>query len=478
MVEPVDAAGLPTKLEPGDYLMFRGEGNPRTRSAGMGVNLLDTTPDWDAFRAHLAETSRRVPRLRQKVVVPALPTAAPRWVDDPDFDLDFHVRRVRVPGPATLREVFDLAEVLLQSPIDTARPLWTVTLVEGLAEGRAAMLLHMSHSLVDGVGGVELFAQLYGLERVPLAKRPVPRDMSPDDQLRRGTKQLRGAVLEGLWGAWSMVSRVVLQLPSALTRAIGYARSGARTLSRAAQPSPLLRQRSVASRTEALEIRLSDLHKAAKAGGGSINDAYLAGLCGALGRYHRALGAPIETLSMVVPVSLRTEDDPAAGNRITVVGLSAPVGEADPVDRMRKIRAQMKQRREEPARDILAFVRPVLSVLPAALLEAVTRPVAPWDVIASNVPSYPGDAHVAGAKVLRQYGFGALPGVAMVVNLLSTGEWCTVTVRYNRAAVQDPELFSDCLLKAYDEVLALGGEPVPRVMPASSVWISDVRAAG
>jgi diacylglycerol O-acyltransferase / wax synthase len=480
-VESVDAAGLPTKLRPGEYLMYRREANPRSRSGGMGVSILDTTPDWDAFRAHLAVTSRRVLRLRQKVVVPILPTAAPRWAEDPDFDLDFHVRRVRVPEPATLREVFDLAQVMLQSPIDTGRPLWMVTLVEGLAEGRAALLLHMSHMLTDGLGGVELFAQLFGLQRDPPVKPPVPRDLSPNDLMGRGTRRPPGAVLravlQALRGACSMVSRVVLNLPSALTRVLGYARSGVRTPSRAAEPSPLLRQRSVATRIEALDIRLSDLHKAAKAGGGTINDAFLAGLCGALGRYHKVLGAPIETLSMVVPMSLRTEADPAGGNRITPLSLSAPIGAADPVDRMRNIRAQMTERRNEPARHIPAYIRPVLSVLPTAMLQAITNPVSPWDVLASNVPSY-SDAHVAGAKVLRQYGLGPLPGVAMVFNLLSGSEWCTITVRYDKAAVRDAKLFSECLLAGYDEVLALAGEPAPRVAPASFAWIGDARAAG
>ena len=119
------------------------------------------------FRARFDNASRKVLRLRQKVVMPTLPTVAPRWVVDPDFNLDFHVRRVRVPEPGTLREVIDLAEVALQSPLDISRPLWTATLVEGLADGRAATMLHLSHAVTDGVGGVEMFANIYDLERDP-----------------------------------------------------------------------------------------------------------------------------------------------------------------------------------------------------------------------------------------------------------------------------------------------------------------------
>ena len=109
----------------------------------MGVELLDATPDWERFRERFENASRKVLRLRQKVVMPTLPTAAARWVIDPDFNLDFHVRRVRVPAPGTLREVMDLAEVALQSPMDISRPLWTATLVEGLADGTAATMLHL-----------------------------------------------------------------------------------------------------------------------------------------------------------------------------------------------------------------------------------------------------------------------------------------------------------------------------------------------
>lgn len=325
MAESGESPRLSDELGPVDYLMHRGEANPRTRSGIMALELLDGTPDWDRFRTRFENASRRVLRLRQKVVVPTLPTAAPRWVVDPDFNLDFHVRRVRVSGPATLREVLDLAEVILQSPLDISRPLWTATLVEGMADGRAAMLLHVSHAVTDGVGGVEMFAQIYDLERDPPPRstppQPIPEDLSPNDLMRRGINHLPiavvGGVLDALSGAVSMAGRAVLEPVSTVSGILGYARSGIRVLNRAAEPSPLLRRRSLTTRTEAIDIRLADLHKAAKAGGGSINDAYLAGLCGALRRYHEALGVPISTLPMAVPVNLRAEGDAAGGNQFT-----------------------------------------------------------------------------------------------------------------------------------------------------------------
>ena len=347
MAEQVDAAGLPTALGPVDYLLHRGEANPRTRSGIMALEILDRTPEWDQFRARFENASRRVLRLRQKVVVPTLPTAAPRWVVDPDFNLDFHVRRIRVAEPGSVRQVLDLAEVMVQSPLDIARPLWIATLIEGLPEGKAATLLHLSHAVTDGVGSVEMFAHIYDLERDPPPRpapdQPIPEDLSANDLMREGLNNLPLNVAKGaggaLWGAASVLGRAVSRPSAAVSGVLSYARSGARVVSRAAEPSPLLRRRSLATRSEAIDILLSDLHRAAKAGGGSINDAYLAGLCGALGRYHEALGVPISSLPMAVPVSLRAESDAAGGNRFTGVNLAAPIGTKDPVTRMQKIRA-------------------------------------------------------------------------------------------------------------------------------------------
>ncbi|ODR10131.1 diacylglycerol O-acyltransferase [Mycobacterium sherrisii] len=477
MAEPDGRPRLPDELGPVDYLLHRGEANPRTRSGIMALELLDSTPDWDRFRTRFENASRKVLRLRQKVVVPTLPTASPRWVVDPDFNLDFHVRRLRVSEPGTLRQVFDLAELILQSPLDISRPLWTATLVEGLPDGKAATLLHVSHAVTDGVGGVEMFAEIYDLERDPPAKPtppvPVPQDLSPNDLMRQGLNRLPlnivGGVAGAVAGAVSAAGRAVLEPVSTVSGIVDYAVSGVRVINRAAEPSPLLRRRSLASRTEAIDIRLSDLHKAAKAGGGSINDAYLAGLSGALRRYHQALGVPIGTLPMAVPVSLRADADTAGGNRFTGVNLAAPLGTADPVSRMKKIRAQMTQRRDEPAMNIIGALAPVLSVLPSAVLEGITGSVIGSDVQASNVPVYPGDTYIAGAKVLRQYGIGPLPGVAMMVVLISRGGWCTITVRYDRAAVREEALFAQCLLEGFDEILALAGDPPPRAVPASFV---------
>jgi diacylglycerol O-acyltransferase len=469
----VDAAGLPERLSAFDMLLHRGEANPRTRSGIMALEILDTTPDWGRFLGVFEHASRRVLRLRQKVVVPTVPTASPRWVVDPDFNLNYHVRRVRVPEPGTLRQVIDLAEVSLQSPLDISRPLWTATLVEGLADGRAATLLHMSHAVTDGVGAVEMFAHIYDLERDPpprkLAPLPIPQDLTSNDLARAGLNRMPGKLLGAargaLTGAAQVVGRALTDPASAVEGVVEYARSGSRVMSPPAEHSPLLRRRSLSSRSEAIDMKLGDIRAAAKAAEGSINDAYLAALCGALRLYHDELGMPINSLPMAIPVNTRAEADPAGGNRFAGVMISAPLGITDPAARIHNVRTQMIKRRDEPAIEMIGSVAPLLGLLPDPVLESVVSSVVSSDVQASNVPGYGGETFIAGAKVLRQYGIGPLPGVAMMVVLISRGGMCTVTTRYDRASVTEEDLWGRCLLAGFNEVLALGGKG--RATPAS-----------
>jgi hypothetical protein len=145
--------------------------------------------------------------------------------------------------------------------------------------------------------------------------------------------------------------------------------------------------------------------------------------------------------------------------------LAAPVGVVDPAERILKVRKQMMQKREERAIDMVGAVAPVLSLLPDRFLESVAGSIVASDVQASNVPMYQGDTFIAGAKILRHYGIGPLPGVAMMAVLMSRAGYCTITTRYDRASVTDSALFARCLLSGFDEVLALGGDG--RATPAS-----------
>jgi len=455
----------PDELSPLDYLLHRGEARPQTRSAFLGVEILDRPADWGRLREAMDRASRVVIRMRQKVVVPSIPVTPARWVVDPDFDLDYHLRRVALPAPGTLRQLLDLAEVILASPLDLERALWEVVYVEGLDGGRAALLSKFSHAITDGVGGIELFGQVYDTERDapprPMPPLPIPRDVTGDDLVRRELSRLpvtawsagRAFVAEAVGSAGRLVRR-----PSAsVAEAVSFAESARRVLGPPpAAPSPLLRRRSLTARTHVLEVPLADLRAAAKSAGASVNDAYLAALCGGLGRYHETLGVPVDALPLALPVSLRTAEDPAAGNRFAGVTIAAPVGEPDPAERMRLIREQVIAGRNEPAIDVIGRLAPVLSLLPDPALLAITDRITPPDVQASNVPGYTQETFLAGARVERQYGMGPLPRVAMMAVLISRAGICTLTVRYDTLSFAVPDELEKSLQLGLDEVIELG----------------------
>ena len=143
------------------------ERDPVLRSTVVAVVWLDRRPEWDVLVGRVDRLSRVMPSLRQHVVEPPFRLAAPRWTCDPDFDLSWHVCRVTVPGSRIRDAVLELARRSATEPFDRNRPLWRLTLVEGIKDGAAALIIKFHHSLSDGVGGLRALAILADLQREP-----------------------------------------------------------------------------------------------------------------------------------------------------------------------------------------------------------------------------------------------------------------------------------------------------------------------
>src|ERR1700710_1937655 len=160
-----------------DALMWNIEKDPILRSTIVAVGLLDREPDFERLRRRLLRASIAIPRLRQRVLSPPLRIGPPRWAHESNFDLDFHLRRVRLPpprppprpppplAPPPPRRLLELVAPIAQSSFDRARPLWEFTIVEGLTGGRAAAVMKVHHSVTDGVGGIDLLSQIVDIER-------------------------------------------------------------------------------------------------------------------------------------------------------------------------------------------------------------------------------------------------------------------------------------------------------------------------
>src|SRR5258708_20582552 len=168
-----------------EALMWRTGGDYRTRSTGVMIELLDTEPDWDRLVAAHDRFTQQVPRLRERIVEPALSLVAPAWSPDPHFDLEYHLQRVRLPGAGSMAELHAVAAQFAARPLDPDRPPWEALLVLGVTGGQAAYLFKPHHSLSDGIGLLQLLdlAHAHAREPRPADDRPMPeprRQASPE----------------------------------------------------------------------------------------------------------------------------------------------------------------------------------------------------------------------------------------------------------------------------------------------------------
>lgn len=355
---------MAARMNDAEAIMWAVESDPSLRTDFTNITLLTSAPDPARLRAGLEHAIQVFPPLRQRVARPPMGLAPPQWADDPDFDLRYHLRRLSVSPPGELRQLLDLAAQLAAMPLDRARPLWELTVIEGLADGRAAVLQRLHHTLTDGVGGMKLLRCL--LERTqgpdsdggedheaiapPAALDPLvwrhPEILSPDDVAPR---VLDGwpdtADREGSWGG--LLERVAAGLGD-VSNALGYrigqgitaARKGLELASvlpnasgddlrimaerarRTAQSvadqvivaggplSPLMVGRSLTRQFETASFDLAPYRHAAQALGASRNTVFVAGVTGALLAYHERMGAPCDALRMAIPVSLRSNAGP------------------------------------------------------------------------------------------------------------------------------------------------------------------------
>src|SRR6476659_7862404 len=172
-------------MSPSEAVMWAGEKDPALRSDFCNVTVLASLPSEARLRATVERAIAAIPRLADRVVSPPLRIAAPEWRPDPTFEVEYHIRRIAIPEPGSMRDFLDVAQITTAPPLDRSRPLWEFTLVEGLEGGRAALLQRLHHTITDGVGGMRLSLSLVDLEREPEvqpvdAVRAVADDMESD----------------------------------------------------------------------------------------------------------------------------------------------------------------------------------------------------------------------------------------------------------------------------------------------------------
>ena len=449
----MDQRSTSRTLSASDSLLWRIEADPVLRTPILVVGLLDRSPTDDGVAAMVERAAEVLPQLYQRISPPPWGLGRPRW-EDGHSSLAHHLRRVRATGGG-IDAVLAVAEPDAGAAFDPARPPWTLTVVDGLDDGRAAVVLRFHHAITDGVGGIEIADQLFDRSRRPARPVAAGPDRNAGPPPARGIDP--GAVVAGGIGVARQVAGAAVHPVAAVTAAARMARSAARVLAPAPSGSSELSGRSLDRWLAVTERPLTAVRRAAGATGCTVNDVLLAAVGGALAAYHQAQGHPIRAVRVTMPVNIRRTGDDAGGNRFVPLRFSLPIDDPDPATRVRIAGGIARSWRSEPAvgaTDVLAsglnlLPRPVVSRLFAGMLRSI-------DVDVSNVPGLGRAAYVGGARLRRLWAFAPTGGAALSVTLVSHERTCCIGLACDRRAVADPELMETCLQAALSEVLDLG----------------------
>jgi WS/DGAT/MGAT family acyltransferase len=464
-----------------DASLWLGERDPRMRSTILSIWILDRLPEDDDFEEMLVESVEAIPRLRQRVVQDPYEIAPPRWELDPDFDPRFHLRRLHLGGEGTLRDLLDLAEPIAMQAFDKDRPLWELYLVQGLEGGRAGVIMKLHHAVSDGVGLVQMTGSMIESERgARRAARRGRRRMEdlPKPDPRTERELVRDAIEHRIDTGRSRARRFLTGAGELLT---DFARAPARTAGRAwemlgsighllepvQEPmSPLMQKRSKSRSLGAFFVPFADLKRASRAAHASINDVFVAAVAGGLNTYHAHFDEPVDELRMMMPISLRGDDEKGsrAGNQFAPARLLVPVGIEEPRARIEAIRDRILAQRDEAALPYVEDILGVLNRLPKSVMDQLMEGIlTAVDFVTSNVPGPREATYTSGAKIEHMFPFGPPAGAAMNITLFSYAGTCHIGVNADRAAVEDPELLLECLKKGFDEVISIAEvTPTPR----------------
>lgn len=453
-------------LSDADSLMWRMEADPVLRSPIVVIGLLDRVPKPKQLRATVERACETLPGLRHRLVFSGgVFTGGPwraHWEEDDRFCLDHHLRWVGAVSGG-LRDVLDLAEPDAAAPFDPHRPMWSLTVVEGLRGGRAAFVLRFHHAITDGVGGLEFAAGVLDSTRRPAesahvstpAPKPTLSAMSPSDRLA-----VRADALLTAAGAATGAAVGAVRDPRAtVAGSMRMARSLGRLLAPVPSGSPLLQGRGLDRRLHVVELPLEGLHKAAAAAGGTINDALLAAVGGAFRAYHQHHRVTVPTMSVTMPINRRRSDEAVGGNRFTPARFVLPVDDSDPVKRLKIAGAIVRSWREAPALGATDVVAAGLNLLPGPVVTRVfgglLRSI---DADVTDLAGLTQKAFVGGARIDRMWAFAPPTGAAFSVTLLSHLDTCCVALACDRTPIAQSELLANCLQASLDEILALAGE--------------------
>lgn len=391
-----------------------------------GVSLFDGELDPEEMRRTIAGRLSRGPRYRQRLVGDPLNLGHPVWRDDPNFDLHHHVQSINLNGTGTGAELGRLAGEIMSRPLDRSKPLWDLTIVNGLTGGQTAWIPRFHHCLVDGVGGVELMKILLDASPADGARGETTPELPPGAREMASHGWSRRLFDAALGGLEEIMERAVdlndgllglarQLLDNESRQAAGRLGAGLPDLARPVDPLPFNRTLSGERHFDWLDFPLVAAQSIRTNLHGSLNDVLLTVLGLAVSSYLRETGHPVAGRStrVLVPVNVRAQPRVGSserrlpGNQISFLPVVLPLDKEDPVALFRQINAQTRLMKQGRLAELVNLLISGYGTIPAPLQAvagtALPPHLPPFNLISTNVPGPAIPLYAQGRRLIAHY---------------------------------------------------------------------------
>jgi diacylglycerol O-acyltransferase len=412
------------RLSPQDASFLHIEGDNAPMHIASVAIFEGPPPTLDEIKAMVAGKLPLVPRYRQKVRFVPLELGRPLWVDDPHFNLDYHVRYTALPAPGGDDQLRALVGRVMAQQLDRAKPLWEMWAVEGLADGHWALLSKTHHCMVDGVSGTDLLTVVLDREVEP---SPPAEDTWSAEQEPSSRTLLRDAVVERLVSPYEQLRgiRSATRAPRQLLDQARETVRGLGSLAGLARPTPLSTLNGPIGphrRWDWARSQLSDIKQVRATHGGTVNDVVLSIITNGFRQLLLERGESVDgrVVRTLVPVSVRTPGERGTyNNRVSAMFAELPVGISDARERLDSIRAQMdglKESKQAVAGEVLTsltgFAPPMLLALGTRL--ATRIPQRNVNTVTTNVPGPQFPLYACGRQMLEAFPYVPLAASARI----------------------------------------------------------------
>ncbi len=436
----------------GGLFIFDPPEGERRFSFGQFVDLVQS-------RLHL------IPRYRQRVIEAPLHLGTARWIDDPEFDLAYHVRHAALPSPGTTQQLNEYAARILSRQLDRDRPLWELYVIEGLEHGRIALLGKTHHAMIDGLAGIDIATVMLDLapdqsDRIPEPEPWLPRPTPSSKALAADSiRSLVTSPAELTESVGRLARRPRVLARRALEVGRGVSRVATNSLVRPAPPSLLNQEPSAHRRFAIQRVRLERIKAIKDAFSTTVNDVVLSVVADATGRYlrHRGVSTDGVWLRAMVPVSTRqSSEEHHLGNQVVAVFVDLPMFEMDPVERLRVVHDGMSEVKSSHAAVGAGFLIGLGEFAPPTLHAMASRIAVNsrvFNFLVTNVPGPQVPIYCLGARLLGAFPFTPLAAHhSYGVGVTSMDGWLNVGFVADYVALPDVEVVPGLLMESVEEL--------------------------